>query len=126
MDATTRLAAAGNCLLGCWLIVAAAVLAPSGIARWNDVLVGAAVAVLAGYNYVDVRDRRSPSAVGACLVAVLGGWLVVAPFVLGLGRAQPALWNDVAVGTVIASFGGYNAYVAAAADRPPSVRTTAE
>ncbi|GAB3667022.1 SPW repeat domain-containing protein [Halopiger thermotolerans] len=125
MDATTRLTAAGNCLLGCWLIVAAVAASGPGIARWNDVLVGGAVAVLAGYNYAGVRGRRSPSAAGAALVAVLGGWLVVAPFAFGLGRAAPALWNDVAVGTVIASFGGYNAYAAAAAPAP-SVRTTAE
>ncbi|WP_222914476.1 SPW repeat protein [Natrinema sp. SYSU A 869] len=117
MDATPRLAASGNCLLGCWLITAPFVFAVAGIARWNDVLVGTAVAVVAGYNYASVRSRRPPSATGAGVVAVLGCWLVVAPFALGF--EGPALWNDVVVGTVMASFGGYNAYTATAADRDP-------
>ncbi|MGQ3413925.1 SPW repeat domain-containing protein [Natrinema sp. LN54] len=124
MDATTRLAAGGNCLLGYWLITASFVFAASGIARWNDVLVGTAVAVVAGYNYANVRSRRPPSATGAGIVAILGCWLVIAPFALGL--EGPALWNDVVAGTVIVSFGGYNAYTATAADRDPSVRATVE
>ncbi|SFC51532.1 SPW repeat-containing protein [Halobiforma haloterrestris] len=119
MDATTRLAASGNYLLGCWLITAAFVFAASGIARWNDVLVGTVVAIVAGYNYASVRSRRPASVTGAGLIAILGCWLVVAPFALGPGLEGPALWNDVVTGTVMAGFGGYNAYVAAAAERAP-------
>ena len=126
MDATTRLAAGGNCLLGCWLIAATVVFAASGVARWNDVLVGTVVAIVAGYNYASVRSQRPASATGAGLVAILGCWLVVAPFALGLGLEGPALWNDVVTGTVMASFGSYNAYAATAAGRDPSFRATAE
>ncbi|WP_339105972.1 SPW repeat protein [Haloterrigena salinisoli] len=124
MDATTRIAAGGNCLLGCWLIAAPFVFAVTGVARWNDILVGTAVALVAGYNYASVRSRRSASATGAGLVAILGCWLVVAPFTLGL--EGPALWSDIVAGTVMTSFGGYNVYSLTAADRSPSVRSTAE
>ena len=126
MDATTRLAAAGNVLLGGWLIAAPFVFDASGVTRWNDVLVGAVIALIAGYNYTRVRSGRPATAIGAGFVALLGCWLVVAPFVLGLGLEGPALWTDVVVGTVVASFGSYNAYAATASGRNPSVRVPAE
>ncbi|QSW98632.1 SPW repeat domain-containing protein [Haloterrigena alkaliphila] len=123
MDATTKLTAVGNGALGCWLIAAPFVLGAPAVGRWNDVLVGAAVAAAAGYNYVEDGDRPA-SATTAGVVAVLGCWLVVAPFALGL--AGPALWNDVVCGTLVASFGSYDAYVASAVGRAPAVRATAE
>jgi 7-keto-8-aminopelargonate synthetase-like enzyme len=61
------------------------------------------------------------SATGAGFVAALGLWLIVAPFVLGLEGA--ALWNDVVTGTLVASFGSYNAY---AAGSVPALRATAQ
>lgn len=79
MDAAARLAAAGNLLLGGWLIATPFVFAASGVARWNNVLVGIVVVLLASYNYTRVRSRRPAIAIGAGLVALLGCWLVVAP-----------------------------------------------
>ncbi|ELZ17347.1 hypothetical protein C477_13990 [Haloterrigena salina JCM 13891] len=116
MAATTDLTAGGNGLLGCWLIVAPVVFQVPAIGRWNDVLVGATVVLLAGYNYVGA-GRRPASTTAAGIVAVLGCWLVVAPFALGL--AGPALWSDVFSGTVIAGFGGHDAYVGAESRREP-------
>jgi hypothetical protein len=43
-------------------------------------------------------------------VALLGLWVLVAPFVFGVGAA--AMWNDVIVGAAITGLGGYNGYVA--------------
>ena len=123
MDATTRLTAGGNAALGWWLIAAPFVLGAPAVGRWNDVFTGTAVAVVAGYNYVGDGERPA-SAIGAGLLAILGCWLVVAPFALGF--EGPARWNDVVAGTLVAAFGGYDAYVAAAAERGPSFRATAE
>lgn len=125
MDVNTpsRVTAGGNRLLGCWLIVAPFVVGAPVVGRWNDVLVGTAITAVVGYDYVG-DDERPASAAGAGFVAILGCWLVVAPFALGL--EGPALWNDVVSGTVVTAFGSYDAYVAAAAERDRSVRVTGE
>ncbi|ELY63226.1 SPW repeat domain-containing protein [Natrinema versiforme] len=121
MDATTKVTIAGNSVLGYWLLVAPFVLGTSAAGRWNDIVVGAMVILVAGYNYTRAVSRRPISATGAGLVAVLGLWLVVAPFALGLKGV--ALWNDVVSGTLVASFGSYNAYVAGSA---PTLQATAQ
>ncbi|MFC6766422.1 SPW repeat domain-containing protein [Natrinema soli] len=84
MDTTTKLTVAGNGVLGCWLIAAPFVLDTPVVGHWNDVIVGAAVILVAGYNYARAVRRRPVSATGAGLIAILGLWLVVAPFALGL------------------------------------------
>ncbi|PGF15529.1 hypothetical protein CP556_04950 [Natrinema sp. CBA1119] len=113
MDLTTKWTAAGTSVLGCWLLAAPFVFGAPAADRWNDIIVGTAIVLVAGYNYTRAARRRATSQTGAALVAVLGCWLVVAPFVFGL--EGPALWNDVVTGTVVASFAGYNAYVAGSA-----------
>lgn len=77
-------ASGANFFLGIWLIIAPFALAytQSASARWNDVIVGAAITIMAGRCVVASAD-----AVGlSCACAVLGGWLVIAPFVLGNRR----------------------------------------
>lgn len=124
MHVTARWSAGITGVIGCWLVAAPFVVGGPAIGRWNDATVGAAIALLGGYNYVRERDGRSASDVVAVLVTILGGWLVVAPFVLGFEGA--ALWNDVVSGTLVASFAGYNAYVASVADGIPSRRMSGE
>ncbi|MFC4542542.1 hypothetical protein ACFO5R_11495 [Halosolutus amylolyticus] len=124
MDAITRAAAAGNVAIGCWLVVAPIVVDAPAIGWWNDAVVGTVVVLAAGTNYARAVRRRPASAIGSGLAAILGLWLVVAPFALGIKGV--ALWNDVVAGTLVASFAGYNAYVATLAATDPALRTTAE
>ncbi|AGB34000.1 hypothetical protein C488_20897 [Natrinema pellirubrum DSM 15624] len=113
-----------NVVLGCWLIVGSFIFEMPTVSRWNAVLVGLMVVLAAGYNY-DRADRRRPlSATGAVLVTVLGLWLIVEPFVLRL-EGLP-LWHDVILGTIIAGFGSYNAYVAAIIGQTPSFQMATE
>ncbi|WP_245742202.1 SPW repeat domain-containing protein [Natrinema salaciae] len=119
-----KLTAGGNGAIGCWLLVAPLVFDAPATGRWNDVLVGAAIAVGAGYNCARAARRRSMSVLSTGVVTLLGCWLVIAPFALGL--EGPALWNDVVSGTVVAGIGSYNTYVAAAAHPGSSFRMTAE
>ncbi|MFC4989286.1 SPW repeat domain-containing protein [Saliphagus infecundisoli] len=117
MDTITEFTSGGNTVLGCWLIVASFVFNTPAVSRWHDVLVGATIALVAGYNFTRSIRRRPVNMLGAGSVTVLGCWLVVAPFVFGL--ESPPLWNDVISGTIVASFGSYNTYVATIADRSP-------
>ncbi|MFC6763600.1 SPW repeat domain-containing protein [Natrinema soli] len=124
MDTITKLTTGGNSAFGCWLIVAPFVFNTPAVGRWNDVLVGTTIALVAGYNYTRAIRRRPVNMLGAGFVTVLGCWLIVAPFVFGL-ESSP-IWNDIISGTIVASFGSYNTYVATIADRSPPFRMTAE
>lgn len=110
-------------LLGVWMVVQAALFDLVAAQFWNDVVVGALLIALGGYNYY----RRSDELVGnvgvASLVALLGLWLVAAPFVLGpdagLTETADALpfWNDVVAGLLALVLGAYSAYQASEGTR---------
>lgn len=86
---------------GAWLLVAPLALSypTTGVgfrAHWNDVLVGIAVIAFA------VPRLASPdrTAVLTPVSAVLGGWLVAAPFLLGFSGTRAGV-NDVLVGALL-------------------------
>ena len=94
-----------NFLAGVWLVLAPFALdyenlGPGFDGRWNDIVIGIAVAVVALVRMV--APYRS---VGIAAINVgLGGWLVVAPFVLAYnaaGAAGAATLNDVIVGAFV-------------------------
>jgi hypothetical protein len=92
-------------LAGVWLLLAPFVLdyapAPDGVgAYWNDLVVGGAIAVLA------LVDAVAPAQLVwfRFVNAVLGGWLIAAPFALDYearAYALRAIGNDVAVGLLV-------------------------
>lgn len=108
VSTTTKWLAGLNSLLGLWLIAAPFVFGVPSAAMWNAVIVGAAIALLAGYNYYLVTEGRDLSVGSAAVVSLLGIWVIIAPFVFQPGTT--ALWNDVIVGVLVAIFAGYNAY----------------
>jgi hypothetical protein len=90
-------------LAAVWLVVAAVPVDYWGTGRfdvfWNDVVVGLALAAVA---MLRLARPAVPSLSG--ITFALGGWLVLAPFVLGYGggtRDVPALWNHVGVGVAV-------------------------
>lgn len=99
-----------NGVLGLWLIAAPFLVESLAIEHWNDPLVGGAIVIVAGYNFYSERTQGSISQRAAAINGLLGGWLVVAPFVYGLSGI--ALWNNVCVGVVVTSFAAYNVYAA--------------
>jgi hypothetical protein len=91
-----------NFLLGVWLVIAPWVLGYSGQdnAVWNQVGVGAAIAIVAMAR-VSAPDTWAPL---SWMNVVLGGWLVVAPFVLqynATSNTEPIYWNDIIVGAAV-------------------------
>ena len=111
-----------NIVAGLWLIIAPFVLGYDEIraALWNDVVIGIIVAAFAVARVA--RPLMNPSL--SWINAVLGLWLIVAPFVLGYGRVvevealaaegavgagQIAMWNDIIVGVIILVLGAWSA-----------------
>src|SRR5690606_31165547 len=65
--------------LGVWLVLAPFLYANTNEAFWNDLLMGVLVGILAGARLS--RPGASTKA-ASWLIAVIGAWLVIAPFVL--------------------------------------------
>lgn len=98
-----------NIVAGLWLLIAAFVLGYAGIAAalWNEILVGAAIAVLAWLRVSNPTQRAGLSWTNV----VLGLWLIGAPFILGYAGTAAAMWNEVIIGLVVASLGTWSALV---------------
>ncbi|MHA6793790.1 SPW repeat domain-containing protein [Pseudonocardia bannensis] len=92
-------------LAGIWLIMAPFALnyqnlGPGFDGYWNDVVIGAAIALVA---LVRMASPYRSAAVGVVNIG-LGAWLILAPFTLGynLGAdAMAATWNDIIVGVIV-------------------------
>jgi hypothetical protein len=88
-----------NIVAGLWLIIAPFVLGYAAVqaAVWNDIVIGVAVAIMAIVRVTQPARYEGLSWVNV----VLGVWLILAPFMLGYARIQPAVWNDVLMGLVV-------------------------
>ncbi len=104
-----------NVLLGAWLLVSPFVLGFAHLeaAKWNDVAVGIAVALLA-------LSYGAGRAIGGLLDAVLGVWLIISSFVL-VASGSIAFWNSLIVGILIVAIA-----MLAGATTPLEDRTTIE
>jgi hypothetical protein len=95
-------------LAGVWLILSPSALGYGEPDRlfggvWNETVVGIAIAVVA---LVRILSPASSAPLSAVNVA-LGGWLIIAPFILDYGPAMSdARWNDIIVGAVTVVFAG--------------------
>ncbi|MCA9875565.1 MAG: SPW repeat protein [Anaerolineales bacterium] len=104
---TARIVSGINIALGAWLLIAPFVWGYSGTstALWNDWIVGAIVIILGAIRVWRPTENTWLSWVNA----VLGVWLVIAPFVLNYCTITAALWNDIIVGVAIAVLGAWSA-----------------
>jgi hypothetical protein len=86
-----------NLALGVILACAAFLFTDLPYAAWNAGIVGAVIvccSALALYRYGDWIEWSN---------LTLGSWAVVAPFLLGFGSAQGAMWTHVMVGLCVAT-----------------------
>ncbi len=97
---------------GLWLVVQALVFGLVPANFWNDVVVGLVLIALGGYNYSERAGNRTANTAATTLVALLGLWLVAAPFVYSAeaGFSQLGFWNDVLVGLLVLVLGAYSTY----------------
>ncbi len=106
MDRPDRTPSALNVLLSLWLIISPFVLSFAGsTGMWIAVITGAIVLVLAWLRY-----NSAASAPGlSWIVALLGIWLIVAPFLFGMAGVSRLLIDYVIVGIGYIVFGSWAA-----------------
>ncbi|MGA8246906.1 MAG: SPW repeat protein [Nocardioides sp.] len=109
------MASGSNLVLGLWLILAPFALGYSGVggALWDDMVVGVAVAVLAGFRVTAGGYRQSSL---SWTNAALGAWLAFAPWVLSYAGTTAAVANDITVGLIVVTLATVSA-VTSGADR---------
>ncbi len=95
-----------NMALGVWLIIAPFVLTyPNVVAVWNSIVVGAIVFILGWIRAAN--PMRAPGL--SWINAILGLWLIVAPFVLRFSTTASTRWNDIVLGVAIIVFSVWRA-----------------
>lgn len=86
-------------LVGVLIAVAPFVLGGSAAITWNNVIVGAAIVLIAGTNAFRLHAGRRMVVGAMAFVAVLFVWTVVAPFAIETG-AELLLWTNVVAGII--------------------------
>lgn len=95
-------------VFGAWIALSVIIYDVAQATLWNNVVVGVAVFLAAGYNYYR-QYNDVPLSVGvASLVALLGIWLVVAAAFFDM--IAGAFWSTLVTGLLIAGLAGYNVY----------------
>jgi hypothetical protein len=104
-------------LIGLWLAAAPYVYEVGQVTLWNNLAVGIAILLLAGYNFYRMQKGMVASVATASLVALLGLWIAVSPFLLGV-ESFALLSSNVVLGLLAALLSGYNAYASQQATTP--------
>lgn len=108
-------------LAGTWLLVEPFHFEMTTANAWNDFVVGLVLVALGGYSYHRRANGRPASVSAGLFVAVLGLWLVAAPYSFGTepgvaDTTAPAFWNDVVIGVLVFLLGAYSTYGARETD----------
>jgi len=74
---------------------------------WNHIVVGMLL-VFAGARAARTGNLRTARRLD-WIAAVAGGWLMIAPFLLGTPEVAAGLWNDIIVGGIILILGASTA-----------------
>src|SRR6056297_1037338 len=105
-------------LIGLWIALSPFVYGPAASMLWNDLLVGGAIFLLAGYNYYRLTNADATSTGVMSLVALLGLWVFISQWAIGGEFAMSGLeaastgliWSNILSGLVAAGLSAYIAY----------------
>lgn len=105
-------------LIGLWIAVSPFVYGPAASMLWNNLLVGGAIFLLAGYNYYRLANGYVSSTGIMSLVALLALWIFVSQWAIGGEVAMSGLeaastglsWSNVFSGLIAAGLSAYIAY----------------
>jgi hypothetical protein len=116
-------------LLGAWIVLQSFLFDMVASQFWNDIIVGALLLGVGGYNYSRRGKDKIGSVGAAAIAALLGLWLIAAPFMFGwdAGATEAVnplvFWNDIVVGLITLGLGAFSAY--AARDQKQKARSLA-
>ena len=96
-------------VIGLWIAASPFVYDATRVALWNNVAVGGAILLLAGYGFYRLSRADRPDVGSTSLAALLGVWAAAAPFLLSFG-SDGLVWSTIASGIAVAILSGYNAY----------------
>ncbi len=90
---------------GVWEILAPFLLSYSKAttAMWDAIIIGLALVILGAWAGLANESNTVKSL--SWVNAVLGLWLVIAPFILAYSGVAAAMWNDVIVGIIVLVLG---------------------
>lgn len=109
-----------NLILGIWLFFApmVGVGTAMGIAAWDSYIVGVLVALFS------IGALARPQQWEEWINAVLGLWLILAPFVLAFTSETGPMWNHIIVGLVIGGGALWAWFMATTGGQHPHARPT--
>jgi hypothetical protein len=98
-------------LLGVWEFLASFILGYSAKAGalWDGIILGIALVILAGW--AALSNQLSTIKALSWINAILGIWLILAPFIVRYTNLAGALWNDIIVGILVTVLAGWAALV---------------
>lgn len=98
-------------IAGVWGVIAPFILGftDSKTILWNSIITGAALIILG--VWAAISDQETTVKTLDWIKAILGVWLIIAPFVLNFSTVTAALWNDIILGIVVAVLSGWAALV---------------
>lgn len=96
-------------LVGLWIGASPFLYGDTTIARWNNLAVGGAIALLGAYNFYRASEGQFRHEGIAGTAALLGVWSIVAPVMLGF-ESRGLFWSTAVSGLVVAALSAYNAY----------------
>lgn len=105
-------------LIGLWIAASPFIWDTSEMATWNNVAVGLAIFLIAGYNFYRMNQEFVGSVGASSLVAILGLWTIVAPFAIEI-QTEALGWSNVAAGALVALAAAYSAYASREAQVAP-------
>ena len=99
MMSQMRTASGLDIIAGIWLIISSWVLSYASHTTpfWNDVIIGAVIAVIALIRFFGAWRASWLSWINV----VLGIWLIISPWVLGYTGIHAAAWNNVILGIIV-------------------------
>lgn len=95
--------------LGLWLGISPFVYGASEPMTAINLVVGAGIFLVAGYNVARMLDDGVASLASAVLAVLFGQWAILAPFVFPF-EPLPLVTTNVAVGVLVAALAAYTAY----------------
>lgn len=96
-------------LIGLWILASPFLFETSNFSLWNNVVVGAAIFMIAGYTFYQLSNGMYASVGVLSLVVLLGLWTIAAPYVVDFNTGAIELSN-IAAGSAVAILAGYEAY----------------